>query len=87
MTVTARKLKKVHVHMLVWNLRAMRNNAVYCPFEESRREYQALLEKYGPLYEAELRERKFPSLPTGPETKANQDQWEAALQRALGRLQ
>lgn len=49
-----RQVAKVpHEHMLLWNLRACRNNALYAPFEDSR----AIAAKLIPMYEDELRVR------------------------------
>lgn len=44
-----------HEHMLLWNLRAVRNNAIYSPWADQR----AKAAKQVPMYEDELRKRGY----------------------------
>lgn len=80
----AKKAQKVHTHLLLWNLRALRNNVAYAPelYEGYRQSFIENHDALAPIYEAELKARGI-TVPAGPETDANREEWETALAEAL----
>ncbi len=73
---------KDSTHLLLWNLQALRNNAAYEPVESIRRKSKEVHDTWAPPMEAELKRRGI-SVPEGPETSQNREQWEALLAAAV----
>lgn len=70
------KIESVHQHVLLWNLRASRDNAVHAPEGSGWRETAP---KLIAKYEAEFARRGLPV----PALDTTEEQWEVLLAKAL----
>ena len=73
------KIKQLHLHMLLWNLRAHRSNLVNAPAGLLGATWREAARKRIPEYEAELVRRGAPL----PPENTTETQWEALLASAL----
>lgn len=73
------KIHSVHLHVLLWNLRAHRSNAKNAPAGSVWQDFRDAAIKRIPEYEAEFVRRGIP-VPAADTTEA---QWEVLLAQAL----